>query len=72
MRQSPSNADPETYKLKITTFENGKPEESLAVMKNFTTAIDRTGTMFAGDKDILYTYSITWGSTLRIWETSNP
>ena len=63
MRQSPSNADPETYKLKITTFENGKPEESLAVMKNFTTAIDRTGTMFAGTK-IYYIRTLLRGEAL--------
>ena len=46
MRQDPESVMSETYDLKIDTFENGKPEELLALTKNFKTAIDRPGTKF--------------------------
>ena len=41
---NPASATSETYKLSIYTFENGKPEEFLALVENFKTAIDGTGT----------------------------
>ena len=50
MRQNPSDSDPETYKLKIATFENGQPDEFLLLMKNFKTAIYGTGTTSAAGK----------------------
>ena len=34
----------ETYKLNMVTFENGQPEDSLTLLNNFKTAIDRTRT----------------------------
>ena len=43
MRQYPASSTSETYNLKIVTFENGKPEEFLALIKKLMTAIDRTG-----------------------------
>ena len=44
MRWNPKLSASEMYKLKISTFKNGKPEEFLALMNNFKNAIDRTGT----------------------------
>ena len=44
MRQNPSDAASEMYKLNIVTFENGQPEEFLQLMKNFNIAVDGTGT----------------------------
>ena len=42
MHQDPASATSDTYKLKVQTFENGKPEEFLQMI-NFKTAVDRTG-----------------------------
>ena len=44
MRQEPASATSETYKLKVQTFKNGKPEEFIQMMKDFKTSIDGTGT----------------------------
>ena len=44
MRQDPASDTSDTYKLKVQTFENGKPEEFLQMMKNFKTDVVRTGT----------------------------
>ena len=44
MRWYPASATSETYELKITTFGNGKTEAFLALMKNFKTVIDGSGT----------------------------
>ena len=33
MRQDPASAASKTYELKVQTFENGKPEEFLQMMK---------------------------------------
>ena len=38
-----SDANSETYELKIVTFEHDQPEEFLALMKNFNRAVDGTG-----------------------------
>ena len=40
----PASATSETYDLKLQTFENGKPEEFLQMIKDFKTGIDVTGT----------------------------
>ena len=39
MCQDPSDADSETYKLKIVMFENGQPKEFLALVNNFKTVV---------------------------------
>ena len=44
MRQDPVSATSETSELKFQTFDNGKPEEFLHIMKEFKTATDGTGT----------------------------
>ena len=44
MRRNPALAASETYELKMATFENGQPEEFLALLKNFKIAINGTGT----------------------------
>ena len=44
MRQNPTSATPKNYGLKIATFENGKPEEFLELMKNSKTVIGGTET----------------------------
>ena len=45
-----SESDSETYKLNIVMFEHGQPEEFLALMNNFKTAIDGTGATSAAGK----------------------
>ena len=47
MCQDPVSATSDHYKLKLQTFENGKPEELLQVMKDFKTGFDGTGTSSA-------------------------
>ena len=43
----PTSATSKTYKLKSDTFENGKPEEFLQILKNFKTTTDGTETTSA-------------------------
>ena len=50
MRQNPSDAASEMYKLNIVTFENGQPEDFLQLMKNFNIEVDGTGTATAAEK----------------------
>ena len=50
MRWYPFDDESETYKHKIAMFENGQPEKFRALMKNFKTAIDGTGTTSAAGK----------------------
>ena len=47
MRRNPSDANSETYELKIVTFEHGQPEEFLALVKNFKKLVEGTGTTTA-------------------------
>ena len=54
----------ETYNLKIDIFENSKPEEFLALMKNFKTTIDGTGTMSAPES-INYLHTMLCGEYLQ-------
>ena len=42
-----SDANSETYELKIVTFEHGQPEEFLALVKNFKKLVEGTGTTTA-------------------------
>ena len=64
MRRDPSNADSETYELKIALFENGQPEGILALMKNFKSEIDRTGNTSAAGK-INYIRTLLYGEALQ-------
>ena len=64
MRRNPSDADSETYGLKIAIFEHGQPEEFLALMKNLKTAVDSTGTTSAAGK-INYLRTLLRGGALR-------
>ena len=50
MRRDPASTASNTYELKIQTFENGKPEEFLQIMKYFKTATDGMGTTSAAGK----------------------
>ena len=50
IRQDPASAISEAFKLKVQTFQNGKPEEFLQMMKDFNTGIDRTGTTSTSGK----------------------
>ena len=50
IRWNPSVADSEKYELEIATFENGQLEEFFALLKNFKTAIDGTGTTSVAGK----------------------
>ena len=47
MCRYPASDASKTYKLKVQTFENDKPEEFLQMMKDFKTGIDGTGTTSA-------------------------
>ena len=64
MRQNPSDADSETYKLKIFTFEHGQSEEFLQLVKNFKRAIDRTWTTTAAGR-INYLHTLLHGEVLQ-------
>ena len=56
VRWNPSDADSETYKIKIITFYHSQLEELIALMKNFKRAVDRTGiTLEAGRINYLHT-----------------
>ena len=44
MRRNPTSAISETYNINISMFEDGQPEEFLALLNNFSIAIDGTGT----------------------------
>ena len=44
--QNTASAASETYNLNTATFKNVKPEELLALMKNFKTTADETVTTF--------------------------
>ena len=46
MRWNLVSAASETYELKIATFNNGRPEESLALMKKFKANINGIGTIY--------------------------
>ena len=64
MRRHPASATSETYELKIKTFENGKPEELIQMMKDFNTATDRTGTTSDNGK-IQFLRTMLRGEALR-------
>ena len=53
IHQDPASATSETYKLKVPTFENGKPEELVQIMKGFNTATDGKRTTSATEKKFL-------------------
>ena len=57
----PALATSKTYELKVPTFENGKPEGFLQMMKYPKTTTNRTGTTSATRKNIIPTYYDTWG-----------
>ena len=44
MRRNPYMATLETYNINMSTFENGQPEELLALLKYLKISIDGTGT----------------------------
>ena len=44
MRRNPASSTLEIYKLQIKVFENGQPEELIALLKKFKKAIGGTGT----------------------------
>ena len=64
MRRNLSDANLETHKLKIATFENSQPEEFLALVNNFKTTVDVTGTMSAAGT-INYIRTLLSGDTLH-------
>ena len=44
MWRNPTSATSEKYIINISTFEDGQPEEFLALLNNFKIAVDETGT----------------------------
>ena len=67
MRQNPSDADSETYKLKIVTFEHVQPEEFLQIMTNFNRAVDVTWATNAAGK-INYICKLLRGEALQYFD----
>ena len=65
MRQNRYDANPETYELKIVTFEHCQPEEFLQLMNNLKRAVHRTGNKTAAGK-INYIRTLLHGKSL--WE----
>ena len=57
------------YELNISTFENGKPEEFLAILKNFKTLIDVIG-ITSTRRIINYIWNMLLGGALQ--EFDNP
>ena len=64
MCRYPASDASKTYKLKVQTFENDKPEEFLQMMKDFKTGIDGTGTTSAPGK-IEFLRTMLCGEALR-------
>ena len=64
MRRDPAPATFDTYELKVPTFENGKPEESLQMIKDFKTATDGTETTSTTGK-IHFLHTMLRGEALR-------
>ena len=54
IHQYPTSTTSDTYKLKVQTFENGKPEEFLHIIEDFKTGIDGTATTSATGKFNFY------------------
>ena len=54
----------ETYKLNISTFDDGQPEEFLSLLRNFKIAIDVTG-MTTGSGWINYLSTMICVTSLR-------
>ena len=64
MRQKLYSSTSETYKLKMTTFENEQPEDFLMLMNNFKTAIEGTGTISVAGR-INYLHTMLRGEALK-------
>ena len=62
--RNPSQAALETYKINISTFNDGQPEELLALLRNCNIAIDGTGTTTASGR-INYLSTMLRGTNLR-------
>ena len=54
IRQDPASATSKNYKLKFPTFETGKLEEILHMMKDFKTTTDGTYITYANRKSPFY------------------
>ena len=67
MSQNPLAANSEMYKIKIAIFENVQPEEFFALLKNFKTSIDGTGTMLEAGKINCIRY-LSLGGVIREFE----
>ena len=67
MRWDPESYMSETYELNIDTFENVKPEELLALMNNFNTMSEGTGTMSA-TRSINYLHHMLRGEAIRVFD----
>ena len=63
MCRDPASATLETYELKISTFDNGKPVEFLRILNNFKTVINGTGNI-TPDRIIDYLHTLLCGESL--------
>ena len=64
MWRNPTSATSEKYIINISTFEDGQPEEFLALLNNFNIAVDETGTKYPLDI-INYLRTILYGGGIR-------
>ena len=62
--KNPSQAASETYKINISTFDDGQPEELIALLRNFRIAIDGTNRTTASGH-INYLRAMLCGTSLR-------
>ena len=64
IRRNPSRATLETYKVNMSNFDDGKPKEFLALLRNRKIATDRTG-MTSPSVSITYLCTLLRGESLR-------
>ena len=69
MRLNLASSASEPYELEMATFENGQPEEFLALLKNSKTAINGTGTMSVSGISY-YLRTMLHGEALREFDES--
>ena len=68
MRRDPTSEKSDLYRLKMTLFDNGDPEEFLLFIKNFNMTIEASGMLVARVK-IQYFRTLVLGEALYQFDT---